>query len=109
VNLFGSFFSEEAATNCTDCPLECESIKYEITKSFTTISFKYYTDLLINCFPNFTAKFQNLSTEEIIAKFKNQILMARIYYEDLAYTLIEESEKTNIADLPQSTSKTIFF
>ena len=81
------------------CPLECDSIKYDLTLSSLLFpSESYYnnvldenkTRLLVQSTLN-----QSLSYE----LFKLSFISFRIYYPNLQYTLLTESPKLSIGDL----------
>ncbi len=61
MNLCKKFFSEEAETNFTDCPLECDNSHFDKTQTFSNFPCKYYIDILFRNKPKLKARFENLT------------------------------------------------
>ncbi len=78
------------------CPLECNSISYKLTTSFSSFPSKSYADSL-KTHPIITSKFSNetLTYESI----KQSVLSLNIYYDQLAFTQISKEAKFEIVDL----------
>jgi hypothetical protein len=79
------------------CPLECESIKYDVLLSNNVVLSKQSYELFkssIDHFVNTNNEF-NLTYEEI----KQRYLFLNIYYSELSFIKISESPKTSIIDL----------
>ena len=71
-------------------------IDYKISTSSTDIKIKDIRTL-INDNPIFKSKYE---TNEISYRsLKNTILEVTVYYEDLSYTMISQTAKTNLIDL----------
>ena len=80
--------------NCTQCPLECNSVKYELSTSFGEYPGKEYANNLVkNTVLN--TILSNYSYEEL----KEKILAVNFYYSELRYTEITQTEQTSIMDL----------
>jgi hypothetical protein len=80
-SIYYSLIRGEVNTKCSaECPLECDSISYEITNSFTTV----ISDQFQLLFPN---------------KSLNNSVIFNIYFEDLSFTMISQMAKTDIWDL----------
>ena len=80
-SIYYSLIRGEVNTKCSaECPLECDSISYEITNSFTTV----ISDQFQLLFPN---------------KSLNNSVIFNIYFEDLSFTKISQMAKTDIWDL----------
>ena len=78
------------------CPLECNSISYKLTNSFSSFPSKSFADSLMTN-PIITSKFSNgtLNYESI----KQSVLSLNIYYDRLAFTQISKETKFEIVDL----------
>ena len=79
------------------CPLECYSISYELTSSFSSYPTRNYAkkSLLNNTI--ITSKFQNETlTYDLL---KESVLSLNIYYDKLTYTGITKDAKTELIDL----------
>jgi hypothetical protein len=79
------------------CPLECYSISYELTSSFSSYPTRNYAkkSLLNNTI--ITSKFQNeILTYDLL---KESVLSLNIYYDKLTYTGITKDAKTELIDL----------
>jgi hypothetical protein len=79
------------------CPLECYSISYELTSSFSSYPTRNYAkkSLLNNTI--ITSKFQNETlTYDLL---KESVLSLNIYYDKLTYTGIKKDTKTELIDL----------
>jgi len=76
--------------------LECNSISYKLTTSFSSFPSKSYADSL-KTHPIITSKFLNetLTYESI----KQSVLSLNIYYDQLAFTQISKEAKFEIVDL----------
>ena len=79
------------------CPLECESMSFQITTSFTNYPTKQYADKYLINNPNIKSKFDNDSLNYDM--IKKSTLSLNIYYEQLSYTEISQKAKTEIVDL----------
>jgi hypothetical protein len=80
-----------------ECPLECYSINYQITTSFTSYpTYNYALNYLIKN-PIIRSKFQNETlTFDLI---KQSVLQLNVYYDKLAYTQISKDAKFELVDL----------
>lgn len=58
----------------------------------------YLTDVYYDYLINKYTRFKNLSYTQL----KQNILLVNVYYDDLSYTVIEESPKSTIIDLVSS-------
>lgn len=79
------------------CPLECETIKYDIQLTFTQFPTKYYTEQLASndkikaLYP----ENYNVTQEDL----KQTLLSVSIFYDDLGFTQITEDPKMLPVDL----------
>ena len=90
------FLNNDYDSLSKQCPLECMVIDYKISTSSTDIKIKDIRTL-INDNPIFKSKYE---TNEISYRsLKNTILEVTVYYEDLSYTMISQTAKTNLIDL----------
>lgn len=78
-------------------PLECNRIDYEASISFSAFPTNAYVQFL-NSIPTFRERFgkQRNITHEIV---KQNFLAVAIYYDELKYTILEESAQTELVDL----------
>ena len=92
------FVEGEVIIECNQyCPLECYSISYELTSSFSSYPTRNYAkkSLLNNTI--ITSKFQNETlTYDLL---KESVLSLNIYYDKLTYTGITKDAKTELIDL----------
>jgi len=96
-NLYGKFL-ENFSQICTPyCPLECDSMIFQITTSSTGYpSFQYATKYLMNN-PLIQSKFPNENlTYDLI---KQSVLTLNVFYGDLSYTEYNQRAKTILTDL----------
>lgn len=92
-----NFFSQNIKEKC-DCPLECNSVSYSITTSMADFPNQAYSDYLLNqtkIVKLFNANNVTLNSDEL----KRSILEVCIYFDELKYTMIEETEKMSWVDL----------
>jgi hypothetical protein len=92
-----NFNLEECKTNF--CPLECDSIKFDLTLSSLVYPSQRYYDTFIN-----TEEIREYlkSTFNVTLSYdliKSNRVAFNVYYSSLGYTLLSESPKTSIADL----------
>ena len=86
------------------CPLECNSEKNTFASSSLDYSSKVYADLIrkkeviMRRYGNRTPTYDDL---------KNSIMKLNINYQELAYTLVEESQKTTWLDLLSNVGGTL--
>ncbi len=112
--LFPDFFENEVVSNCSaECPNTCESDSYPVSISHAYIGSNNHLFLLLYYNQHLSEKIFNktfpelqsnlvsgqITMDEIVNKMKNKILALNVYYEDLSYTLIEESPKTDLTDI----------
>jgi hypothetical protein len=116
--MFRVFFKDQILANCSaECPAECSSIDYAITTTsagFPPASLLYYllgqSETLAKKYFNLSAAtFQqalganqpNLvpSMDVLQTTLKGKLLSLNIFYDDLSYVQIEESEKLSLIDL----------
>ena len=71
------------------CPLECDSVKYDVSMSSLDFPSKFVFDIYKN-FGLFNGTFES---------FKQNLLQVNIFYPSLTYTKISESPKMSITDL----------
>ena len=92
------FFDKDVTEYCSPfCPLECNTIKYDISfKSMQYPSKNYALELANNSkIRSFFPKGYNITQDDL----KQSILFLNIYYDDLSYTVITESPKILIVNL----------
>jgi hypothetical protein len=94
-----SFVSDDyILKNCIQyCPLECDSITYQISTSFSYFPSYNYAKNLLMTNPMITTKFQNETlTYDLI---KQSVLSLNVYYDKLSYIQISKDAKIEIVDL----------
>jgi len=93
--------NEQANAECSSiCNLECESISYDITPSFT--DFPSERSLEKNYMNSYFIKenFRKENTTNITKEqLRSKIAKVKILFNDLSYTKISEAEKTELVDL----------
>jgi hypothetical protein len=98
-NVWLSFISNDYINkNCIQyCPLECYSINYQITTTFSNYPTKNYALNSLMTNPMITSKFSNETlTYDLI---KQSVLSLNVYYDQLSYTKISKEAKLNLVDL----------
>ena len=97
-NVYKLFKNNKIDDSCLEqCPLECESIKYDVVLSNNVVLSKQGYELFkipIDYLVNMNGEF-NLTYEEM----KQRFLFLNIYYSELSYIKISETPKTSIIDL----------
>jgi len=91
------FNLDECKTNF--CPLECDSIKYDLTLSSLLCPSQSYYETAYNTKEirdNFMITFNQTLSIDLIKSFRSEFT---VFYSSLDYTLLTESPKTSIADL----------
>jgi hypothetical protein len=99
---FQNFFKERIEAICVnECPMECEHIKYSLTKSLATYPNKGYfqylktKDIILRNYGNDSSK---ITFEDL----KSRLLSINVYYDELGYTKLVEYEKLKFFDLISS-------
>ncbi len=108
-NLESSFYDDASLIgDCYQkCPIECTEVKYDLTISSSTYPTEWYAKVLTNNtkFNTLINKYFDLVNVPFInytndyAGLKNSILRVNIFYEDLRYTLVEDSPAINLVML----------
>ena len=101
---FTTFFIEDVAKTCSDCPLECESEFYTLTTSSLDYPTMIYAKMLANQ-SQILKRFNNIppTYEEI----KQSIVSVSINYNELDYTQIKEIQKITLIDFVTNIGGTI--
>lgn len=96
--MFSSFFIQDIESNCgKECPLECDSMKYNLHESGSDYPSRLYSKSLINN-PVIKSKFANQSDLNY-ETLKRTMVQIMVYYKDLGYQQYDEVEKTTLPDL----------
>jgi hypothetical protein len=98
---YTSFYSTKSKdlNDCLlECPLECETSSYPLTLSMADYPTEAYAELLVN-FTNISSYLSNQMEPLTYDTLRNQILKLNIFYDELKYTSIGETEKTSFIDL----------
>ena len=81
------------------CPLECETIKYDLTLSRLVFPSQTYYDNVLNTQGN-SDRFQLIVNQTLtIDSVRSHAVYFNIYYPSLQYTLLTEFPKMSIVDL----------
>jgi hypothetical protein len=112
--IFENFYLNDVISNCSlECPYECSSSSLSYTVTFSDYStHNNYLSLLQSnhelCVKFFNKTYDELKNDlvkgimslgEVAAKFKRKTLFLNFYYEDLGYTQVDETPKSDISDL----------
>jgi hypothetical protein len=84
-----SFFSkfDHLYIQICDCPLECYTISYKLSTSFSTFPTSGYSELY------------NRSYNMPVYDLKEVLLSLNIFFDDFRFTMIDEKSKTDWTDL----------
>jgi hypothetical protein len=90
-----------------NCPVECTEIRYDLTVSASTYPTEWYAQILTN-----NTKFNSvinayftlvnipfINYTDNFLELKNSIACVNVYYEDLRYTEIDDSQAMDIISL----------
>jgi hypothetical protein len=92
-------FSGDIKSVCgTKCPLECDSVKYNMYTSATEYPSMAYTELLMQN-PVIQAKYASKPSDLTYGSLKRNLVQISVYYGDLGYQQFDEMEKMNLTDL----------
>ncbi len=96
-------FNDYVAKNCVQyCPLECYSITYQVTSTFSNYpNYKYALNSLISN-PILTSKLMMDTSNETMSKYdlvKQSVLSLNVYYDQLGFIEITREVKLEIVDL----------
>jgi hypothetical protein len=81
------------------CPLECETIKYDLTLSSLVFPSQTFYDSVLDT-NEIRLIYQSIVKENLtFDSFRSHAVFFNIYYPSLQYTLITESPKISLADL----------
>jgi hypothetical protein len=84
----------------TECPLECEEVKYTLTKSSASYPSRGYFNYLKKM-PKIRKQYND--TEKLtFDELKSRLVSLNVYYEDLGFTSLIEYEKLKLFDLMSS-------
>jgi hypothetical protein len=81
------------------CPLECDSIKYDLTLSSLVYPSQSYYDTILNTQEVRDYFMINYNQTLSIDLVKSKLATFTVFYSSLEYTLLTESPKTSIGDL----------
>lgn len=101
------FFSEDVPPSCRDkCPLECESITYDLSTSSSEYPSPIYGDILKDN-PIIQAKFSGNLSQITYESLKRNMVQISVFYGDLGYDQYEEQAKMDITDLVSNIGGTL--
>lgn len=96
---FTDFLERTGAICGRDCPLECQSISYSHSTSFSDYPTTSYFELLRRM-PNVKSKFPTADFSSLdYHNLKRQMVSVKVYYEDLNFIQITEVETSSLVDL----------
>lgn len=106
--LFGNFTStQDILSLCgPSCPLECDSINYRLTTSFSNYPSMAYGKLLVEN-SQLRSKFSTDASLLTPDYLKKTILALRVYYNELSYEHVIEMEKISMVDLVSNIGGTL--
>jgi hypothetical protein len=81
------------------CPLECETVKYDLSVSSQAYPSKIYYGRILNSESNRNQSLKYLNQSLSFELMKEYSLSFNVYYSYMRYTSLSESPKTSIADL----------
>jgi hypothetical protein len=81
------------------CPLECETVKYDLSVSSQAYPSKMYYKSELNNETNRNISLIYLNESLTYDLMREHSLSFNVYYSDMSYTILTESPKTSIADL----------
>ena len=91
------FVQSDIQTECSECPLECNSVELDISLSTSEFPSQKYAEYLIKM-----DKIKSHSNKSHylldVNQIKRNVLALNIFYSDLEYTLIAESLQNDIVD-----------
>jgi hypothetical protein len=82
------FFKRSDSESCTDCPLECESVNYQLSSSNSRYPTLYYLTYLRK-YTNLITRFPNPNSVSDNQITKSTVLV-NVFYDDLAITYTNE-------------------
>lgn len=86
------YMNSDSATEClSDCPVECESVNFNLDLSYATFPTPFYAYFL-NTYQKLHSELnlkRNLSNDPDV--IKKSVMAVNVYYEDISFNLVEES------------------
>jgi hypothetical protein len=117
-NMIGTFFKEQMLANCSaECPAECSSIDFTFMQSFSKFPPASYLYCLLGQSDTLAQKYFNRSAQTfkntmytlnpslvpsidvLQSTLSGKLVALNVFYDDLVFTHIEESEKLSLIDL----------
>lgn len=106
-DFYNRIFNLEYREKCHKmCPLECTSIEYSLTTSFSDYPTAYYAEILKNETKVCDMLYNN-KTEVTYDSLKKSFLMINIYFDELKYTRVSESKRVTEVNLLSSIGGTL--
>ncbi len=109
------FDNTALSSTCTNyCPTPCSNYKYDTTQSSSGYPTDYYFNVLANT-PNIISKFQpyltanNLNINQSKSQLICSVLKVNVFYNDLTYVTLVDSQTVNIATLFGNIGKIFLF
>lgn len=97
-NLWRVFVASDVNAACSKyCPLECDSMRYRITTSFSSYPNRLYAEAFFGNNSVIAVKYFNgsFSYEQI----KKSVVSVNVFYDELSYTLFSQQPKMQLFDL----------
>lgn len=96
---YAIFFSLDVTTICGDsCPLECDSVTYNLFTNEAEYPSKVYANSLVNN-PIMKAKFTSNPSDLNYDTLQRTMLQVSVFYGHLGYQYYEEAAKMEVSDL----------
>jgi hypothetical protein len=93
------FVASDISSACSKyCPLECDSMRFRITTSFSSYPNRLYAEKVFNA-NNSVIKNKYFNGSFNYEQIKNSVLSINVYYDELGYTLISQQPKMQLFDL----------
>jgi hypothetical protein len=92
IKCFEQFFKKFYLFNKCDCPLECHSVRYKISTSYSQFGYESHANV------------HGITTDE---NYNDELLCLNIYYDDMMSTVIDEQKKYEWVDLFSSVGSSL--
>ena len=101
------FYDPGIPQNCHDqCPLECDSINYELRTSSADYPSVVYANTLMDN-PNIQAKYAANLSQMSYESLRRSMVQISVYYNNLGYDQYEEIAKMEVIDLVSNIGGTL--
>lgn len=80
------------------CPLECDSLSYQLSNSFKSFPNVFYAKFLLNTIGSLRSS-RHINRSLTLDDLRNNLVRLMIYYDDIDYQLIKEIPTVSIINL----------